>query len=235
MDPALAERIQGVAARDRNLPLCPDLHPTLGASLQRGITVAVGGQGTATTPATAAALALALAAGPSAGGSWVAAVGLPDLGLVAAAEAGIALNRFALVPHMGRRPGVGMGPHAPEEGGAPGSPPGRATWADVVAALIDGFDMVLARPPAHLKPGVARRLVARARERQAVLVGVGGWPEGASMRIDVSVSKWVGLHGGPDGGAGHLQSIHRDLRPTGRIFRTDRPVSAAGSPRVRSA
>ena len=211
MDPALAERIQGVAARDRNLPLCPDLHSALGASLQRGITVAVGGPGTATTPATAAALALALAAGPSAGGSWVAAVGMPDLGLLAAAEAGISLDRFVLVPRPGKQ------------------------WADVVAALIDGFDMVLAGPPAHLKPGVARRLVARARERQAVLVGVGGWPEGTSMRIDAGVSEWVGLRGGLDGGAGHLQSIRRDLRPTGRIFRTDRPVLAAGSQRSRSA
>ena len=213
LDPALAERIQGVAARDRALSLHSDLHATLGPSLQRGITVAVGGPGTQTTGATATALSLALAAGPSAGGSWVAAVGMPDLGLVAAAEAGIALERFALIPHPGKQ------------------------WPDVVASLIDGFDVVLARPPVHLKAGVARRLVARARERQAVLVGVGGWPEGASMRVDARVSDWVGLGAGREGGAGHLVAIHRDLRPTGRLFRTDRPVLAASSvgERVRSA
>ena len=211
MDPALAERIQGVAARDRSLPIHCDLHSTLGQSLQRGITVAVGGPGTQTTAATAAALSLALAAGPSAGGSWVAAVGMPDLGLVAATEAGVALERFALIPRPGKQ------------------------WADVVASLIDGFDMVLARPPVHLKAGVARRLVARARERQAVLVGVGGWPEGASMRIDVRVSEWVGLGAGRDGGAGHLSSVRRDLRPTGRVVRTDRPVLAADLRSVKSA
>lgn len=173
--------------------------------------MAVGGPATQSTPATAAALALALAAGPSAAGSWVAAVGMPDLGLVAAAESGIALERFALVPRPGKQ------------------------WADVVASLIDGFDVVLARPPVHLKPGVARRLVARARERQAVLVGVGGWPEGASMRVDARVTRWAGLGTGRDGGSGHLATIHRDLRATGRLIRADRPVCTAGSPRVRSA
>ena len=104
--------------------------------------MAVGGPGTQATAATAAALALALAAGPSAGGSWAAAVGMPDLGLVAAAEAGIALERFALVPYpTGRRPGVGVGPHAPEACGTrPGllRPAGKTTWGDVVASLIDG-------------------------------------------------------------------------------------------------
>ena len=200
-----------MAARDRTLSLHPDLHDTLGTSLQRGITVAVGGPGSGTTPATAASLALALAAGPSDGGSWIVAVGMPDLGLVAAAEAGISLERFALVPRPGKQ------------------------WVDVVAALVDGFDLVLARPPAHLKVGLARRLVARARERKTVLIGVGGWPEGASMRIDAAVNEWAGLGAGPGGGAGHLRSIHRELRTTGRTFRTDRPIFAASSQTVRSA
>lgn len=211
MDPVLAERIQDVAARDRSLPLHPELHSTLGPSLQRGITVAVGGPGTHTTVATAAALSLALAAGPSAAGSWVAAVGMPDLGLVAAAEAGLALERFALVPRPGKQ------------------------WAEVVASLIDGFDLVLARPPVHLKAGVARRLVARARERQAVLIGVGGWPEGASMRIEARVTEWAGLGAGPDGGAGHLSAVHRALHPTGRILVTHSHLFAAGSPGGRGA
>ena len=172
--------------------------------------MAVGGRGTQTTVATAAALSLALAAGPSVGGSWVAAVGMPDLGLVAAAEAGVVLDRFALIPRPGKQ------------------------WADVVASLIDGFDLVLARPPVHLKAGVARRLVARARERQTVLVGVGGWPEGASMRIDARVCEWMGMGSGGDGGAGHLSSIRRDLRPTGRLVRADRlPLADLRS--VRSA
>ena len=212
MDPGLAERLKGVAARDRNLPLHPDLHDSLGSTLQRGVTVCLGGAGTDTTAATAAFLALSLAAGPSAAGSWVAAVGLPDLGLLAAAEAGIALERFALVPR-----------------------PGKA-WSDVVAALIDGFDVVLARPPAHLKAGIARRLVARTRKRQSVLVGVGGWPEGAAIRIEASVKEWAGLDGRADG-AGYLQAIRRHVRSTGRISPSLRRNFAAGSEmrKVRSA
>ena len=199
--------------------------------------MAVGGAGTQTAPATAAALALALAAGPSGAGSWVCAVGMPGLGLVAAAEAGIALERFALIPLVF----PGGRPNPPSSGAwGPTPTPGRGSgsvqlWADVVASLIDGFDLVLARPPIHLKAGVARRLVARARERQSVLVGVGGWPEGASMRIDARVSEWVGLGSGRDGGSGHLSSVRRDLRATGRIIRRDQPVFDANSPNVRSA
>src|SRR4029453_14259220 len=71
-------------ADERLLPVVPVLQPLLpGHGLRRGTTVAVAGS---------AALALALVAGASAAGSWVAAVGLPDLGIVAAAEAGVALE-----------------------------------------------------------------------------------------------------------------------------------------------
>ena len=99
-------------------------------------------------------LALALAAGASQAGSWVAAVGLGSLGLVAAAELGVALDRLVLVDDPGRD---------------------RAGWASVVAALVDGFDVVLvAAGSAGSRPADARRLVARVRERGAVLVAVGG-------------------------------------------------------------
>ena len=70
----------------------------------------------------ATSLALALAAGASQAGSWVAAVGLGSLGLVAAAELGVALDRLVLVADPGRE---------------------RTGWASVVAALVDGFDVVL--------------------------------------------------------------------------------------------
>jgi hypothetical protein len=131
-------------AGERLLPVVPALQPLLpGRGLRRGSTVAVG---------RSAALALALVAGASAAGSWVAAVGLPDLGMVAAAEVGIALERLALVPA-----------------------PGARAWPAVVAALLDAVDVVLVRSPAGLPAGHARRLAARARERGAVLVPLGGW------------------------------------------------------------
>src|SRR5688500_18731650 len=117
-------------------------------------------------------LALALAAGASAAGSWCAVVGLPSLGAAAAAEAGIDLERLVLVPSPG------------------------AQWATTVAALLDGFDVVLARPTAQVKAGEARRLAARARERRAVIVALGSWPDTVDTRIRVVESEFAGLHAG---------------------------------------
>ena len=125
-------------AGERVLPVLPALEGALpDAGLRRGSTVAVSG---------GSSLALALLAGPSAAGSWCAAVGLPSLGLVAAAELGVVLERFPLVA----RPG--------------------ADWSAVVAALLEAVDVVLLCPPPHVRTDDARRLIARARERGAVLI-----------------------------------------------------------------
>jgi hypothetical protein len=159
-------------AAERLLPVIPALRPLLpGQGLRRGTTVAVG---------RSAALALALVAGASAAGSWVAAVGLPDLGIVAAAETGVVLERLALVPF-----------------------PDARSWPTVVAALLDAVDVVLVRPPAGLPGGQARRLAARARERGAVLVPLGTWTEPADLRLAVATSTWHGL------GQGHGRLLAR--------------------------
>ena len=168
-------------AAERLLPVPPALAPLLpGRGLRRGSTVAVG---------RSAALALALVAGASAAGSWVAAVGLPDLGVVAAAEAGIALERLALVPA-----------------------PGAGAWATVVAALLDAVDVVLVRPPAGLPAAQARRLGARARERGAVLVPLGTWAAPADLRLAVTASRWEGL----GQGAGRLGARRVEVAAGGR-------------------
>jgi hypothetical protein len=172
----------GVALADeRLLPVVPALRPLLvGQGLRRGTTVAV---------SHSAALALALVAGASAAGSWVAAVGLPDLGIVAAAETGLALERLALVPA-----------------------PGARAWPAVVAALLDAVDVVLVRPPARLPAAQARRLAARARERGAVLVPLGPWSEPADLRLALTASDWHGL----GQGHGHLQSRRVEVLVAGR-------------------
>ena len=116
-------------------------------------------------------------AAPSAKGSWCAGVGLPSLGLAAAAELGVVLERFPLVASPGRSTGAGG-------------------WSWVVAALVDVFDVVLARPPAHVKGADARRLTARARERGAVLVlsgAAGAWPEAAEVQLTVASAVWEGV------------------------------------------
>ncbi len=178
-------------ARDRQLPVLAafdDLLP--GSGLRRGTTVAVGAQ---PGVAGATSLALALAAGASQAGSWVAAAGLGSLGLVAAAELGVAFERLALVADPGRE---------------------RAGWASVVAAMVDGFDVVLVAVGCRLRAGDTRRLVARVREREGVLVVVGGeLPGGRSaLRLTVTSSRWEGL----GEGWGHLQGRRVIVEATGR-------------------
>jgi hypothetical protein len=168
-------------ADERLLPVLPALRSLLPhPGLRRGATVAV---------TRSAALALALVAGASAAGSWVAAVGLPDLGIVAAAETGIVLERLALVPA-----------------------PGAGAWPTVVAALLDAVDVVLVRSPPGLPAAQARRLIARARERGTVLVPLGPWPQPADLRLAVTASTWHGI----GQGHGHLRSRLAEVVATGR-------------------
>jgi hypothetical protein len=149
---------------ERSLPLTPALRPLLpGGTLRRGGTVTI-----RPGPAGSTSLLFALLAEASAAGSWSAAVGLPSLGMLAAAEAGVAVDRFALVPYPG------------------------PDWPGVMAALIDGVDIVVVATPAGVPAQVASRLAARARQRGAVLVPVGSWP-GADLTLEVVDSSWYGL------------------------------------------
>src|SRR4051812_45375712 len=139
--------------------------------------------------ASSTSVALAVAAAPSAEGSWTAIVGVPDVGALAAAELGIDLARCALVPDPG------------------------PSWPTIVAALLDAIDVVVLRPPSRTKASDARRLTARARERGAVLVLVGGpWPEGPDVRLQVTSSAWTGL----GDGHGALRSRRLGVTATGR-------------------
>lgn len=164
---AAAQLVQPVAlAGERLLPVLGPLEPLFPAGgLRRGSVVSVGGS---------TSLALSLLAAASSSGSWCAAVGLPALGLAAAAELGVALERFPLVPVPARGAGAGG-------------------WAWVVAALADACDVVLARPPAHVKAADVRRLTARVRERGTVLVVSGAWPEPAEVQLAVASTAWEGL------------------------------------------
>src|SRR5690606_33737437 len=117
----------------------------------------------------ATSLALALAAAVTTAGEWVAAVDLHGtLGALAAAEAGVALDRFAVIRPSG-------------EGALP---PDR--WAATVATLLDGVSLVVAEVPRSVRPADARRLVGRAREREVVLVALArgaAWPAEAALRL----------------------------------------------------
>ncbi len=162
-----------VLARDRTLTVPGALGAAVPA-LTRGSVVAVGGRMGAGTTCTA----LGLAAAATTAGEWAAVVdGSGTLGAVAAAEAGVDLGRLVVVRDVPRE-----------------------RWATVVAALLDGMTVVVAELPKQVRPGDARRLVARARERAAVLVAlaadVRAWPVEAGLRIEAAGGVWSGIAAG---------------------------------------
>lgn len=161
-----------VLARDRVLAVPGGLGALLPvAGVQRGTVVAIDGA----LGSGATSITLELAAAATRVGEWAVVVD-PDgtLGGLAAGEAGIALDRFAVVR---------------------GVPPAR--WATVVAALLDGVTVVATAIPRSVRPSDARRLVARARERSAVLVAVGAWPVEAALRIHADGVSWSRPVDGP--------------------------------------
>jgi hypothetical protein len=180
----LRERVKPVTLTgEQRLPALPALAEVLpGGGLRRGSVVAMEGPGSTS-------LLWALLAPATEGGSWAALVGLPAAGLLAAAGAGVALERLAVV-----------------------APPGRS-WPTVLASLLDGFDLVVAAP-ARVRAADARRLGARARERGTVvlLVGPGAWPEGVDLRLALTAPAWDGL----GLGHGHLQRRRVHLEVSGR-------------------
>jgi hypothetical protein len=138
-----------------------------GGGLQRGSVVRI--EGAAGSGATS--LLLALLAAATAAGEWAAVVdGDGVLGGLAAAEAGVALDRLAVVRAV------------------PAALYGRA-----VATLLDGVTVVGATIPRGFRLADARRLEARARERAAVLVATGSWPGEAALRLRAEHSSWTGL------------------------------------------
>ena len=90
------------------------------------------------------------------------------------------------------------------------SDPGES-WPSVVAALLDALDVVVVRPPGSVRGTHVRRLVARARERGAVLVPACSW-EGADVCLRVTRSEWHGL----GAGHGHLRSRRLEVASRGR-------------------
>ena len=135
-------------------------------------------------------LALSLAAAVTDRGGWAAVVGFPSLGVVAASEMGVNLRRLVMVPDPGEQ------------------------WTTVVAALLDGFDLLLIHPYGRVRPADARRLVARVRERGTVMVLLDypEWPESPDIRLSAGPPAWDGL------GVGHglLRARRMEVVSSGR-------------------
>ncbi|MBD8059058.1 hypothetical protein IC607_08765 [Cellulomonas sp. JH27-2] len=160
------------------LPVPDQLAEVLPDGLRRGATTAVLGS---------TSLVLTLLAHACSGGAWAAVVGQPTIGLLAAAQAGVALDRLALVP----RPGTEA--------------------VGVLAALVDGVDVVVVGPDVMLGDADRRRLSARARERGAVLLPTVAWA-GASTVLTVEHARWTGVGAGD----GRLRTHSLRVSRTGR-------------------
>ncbi|MGI5214925.1 hypothetical protein [Plantactinospora sp. CA-290183] len=152
----------------------------LPSGLRRGATVSVTGS---------TSLLLLLLAGAMTGTDlWSAVVGEPNLGLVAAVELGVPLERLALVP----RPG----PDLPT----------------VVGALVDGLSLVAVTvPAAGVSAATARILSGRARSRGCTLIVGAGWP-GIDLAIGAKGHRWVGL----GQGRGRVRYCDLDVEVRGR-------------------
>ncbi len=153
-----------------------------------------------------AALVAPLLAAATAVGEWAAVALLDDtFGALAAAEADVALERCAVVRRV------------PAE-----------RWATVVGALLEGFTVVSAVVPPHVRLGDARRLVARARERRAVLIAWrGAWPAEAALRIEAGASRWHGLERGDGLLAGRELTVVVENKGVSRTARLEMPLGTS--------
>ncbi|NNE12336.1 MAG: hypothetical protein HKN41_08855 [Ilumatobacter sp.] len=180
-----------VPARDRCLPVDEAFASMLpDAGLVRGRVVGCTG------PAAMSA-ALALASRSTVTGAWLAAVGVPMLGVEAAVELGVVPTRLVAV-------GVAGGP---------------AAWAERIAAAADGFDLILTRPPAGAERTL-RRVRQRLQARGTVLFAVGPADPGVSCDIEFVTTpiEWAGL------GEGHGVVTGRRVRVELCGRRIPRPI-----------
>lgn len=142
--------------------------------------------GAASVVSGSTSLLLALLAASQHGEDWIALVGMPELGLLAAVDAGAAIDRLVVVPDVAGR------------------------GAETIAALLDGMAYVVAGPATGLTPADRRRLTARARDRGSGIVSTGEW-EHAALRLHAT-ARWSGV----DAGAGYLRRCELDVDRQGR-------------------
>lgn len=168
-----------VITGEHSLPVLPGLRDLLpGGALARGSVVTVPEAGL---------LLLALAAAASAEGAWCALAGVPEAGVLAAADLGLCTERLLLTPRLG--------PH----------------WPQVVTSLADGCEIVMVRPPTAAPAQLRRRMEAALRRAGGVLLVAGEWP-GARLELRVLRREWSGL----GDGRGRLRACRAQVSAYGR-------------------
>jgi len=173
------------------LPVSPDLRAMFPeGGLVRGRTVLCGGDA-------AVALALRIVSQPTQAGSWLGVVGVHNIGVQAASEQGVALQRVVFV-----QPATS-----------------RAEWVSTVAAAADGFDVLMLEVPHGITVADARRVQTRIQSRRNALVLIGATQKlalqsvfQADVVIDTTTTQWNGI----ERGAGHVQSREVCVTVSGR-------------------
>ena len=181
-----------VMAHERLLPVPAALAPLFGVSGEHDTPALVRGQTVACTGSAATSCALTLMGSVTRAGFWAAVVGVPSVGVVAAADMGVALERAVFVADPRRTAVEGSGPTAAHD------------VATVLSALVDGFEMVVIPAPIVTAVGVAgvRRLQSRAHTKGVSLVVVGTQSAlSADVHLVAEVERWEGI----GQGHGHLQ------------------------------
>ena len=201
----LRSRVRPLAlAGERALPVHPDLAALFpGGALRRGAVVGCVGS-------MAWSVSMALCAQASQAGAWIGVVGVPRFGLAAAAEWGVSLDRLVAVGVHGATSAVESGVHGSRSHGS------GVRSAQVIAAALDGFELVIAGA-ADISAGDARRLAARVAQRGAALLLVGN---PGTFAVDVVCearsARWRGI----TDGAGRLTARQVEFEVSGR--RVDR-------------
>ncbi|MFC7789429.1 hypothetical protein ACU045_10660 [Microbacterium sp. MAHUQ-60] len=153
-------RMQRRRSDDATLPLHPVLQDLLP---ERGLLT-----GAVYSVSPSPSLIFALMSAVSQRGSWCAAVGMPTLGLEAAAGFGIDLSRLILVPSPAER------------------------WLAVVSALAEVVPLIAVNPASGARDADAARLAARLRDRGCTLLTTSPWPQGEGL-ISLHDPHWEGL------------------------------------------
>jgi len=191
----LGERVKPVVlARERTMPVAAAYEALLpDDGLVRGRVMSCHG-------AAATTLAFGLVRDAVIAGAWMAVVDVPTFGADAAAEVGVPLERVVR---------VGSGVQAERTG--------ASTWIEVMAAAVDGFDVVITRVPAALqgdrRPAAIRTLVKRLQQHGSIVVVLG---ETGALTSDVELHTTSTVWSGLEDGAGHLRCRRVDVRASGR-------------------
>ncbi len=158
--------------------------------LMRGRTVLCSGDA-------AMSMALLVVSAATQDGSWLAVVGVSDFGLMSACEQGVALQRTVLV--------------TPTDN--------KKDWISTVAAVADGFDVMMLEVPRDVSESDARRIQTSIQARRNVLVLVETsrhtTPRSVfqpDVVLHTATTKWDGI----ECGAGYVQSRHIDVTVSGR-------------------